>query len=876
MCTVPHQIQSQCSEAISLISLIDFPQNWDNLLTDLVQKFNSPDLSVVNGVLITANSIFKRFRYAERSNSLYEDILYVLQILQAPLLTLFKTLDQAVGGYTNDIQQLNPRLTALRSVCGIFYSLNWQDLPEYFEDHMSEWMEGFSKYLSYQNPLLQGDDDDDEPGLVEKLQAAIVDNIYLYADKDEESFIPFLSNFMTLVWNLLLRVSSSPKYDILATKCIKFLSLLVGKQMHKSLFEDINTLKQIISKIVIPNLMMRDGDEERFEDDPQEFIMSDMEGNDTESRRKCSQDLLRAMCRQFEAETTAICSEHITSMLVEYSSAPSEKYPAKDVAIHLVLGISIRAESTARGVSAINDKYNVMEFFTSHILSELQDSDPSNRPILKACALKFVTTFRNQFTKENITALMPLMISHLSSPYVVVHTYAAAGIEKFLTCKDDSKRFKFVGTDIKPFLEPLFTGLFNIVGNNSLNENEYVMKCIMRSLNTGKDDIVEVVQIVLEKLTAALFVVAKNPRNPQYNHYMFESIAVLVKAVCSVHPEHTSAFEELLFPPFQTVLQMDVSEFTPYVFQILAQLLEYRPQESGLGDSFSMLFPPLLTPALWELKGNIPALTRLLQAYLRKGPFEIISMGQFLGLLGVFQKLAASRVNEVNAFELLGSILHYVPYENLQSHMKSIFQILLMRLQQGKSPRYVRLVTGFFAQYVGKYGSQNFFDLLDSIQSGGLPLMILSSVWIPRLESDVISKMDAKTQVVGITDILCKSSVLLVDNNSQVIWCKLLGCVVKIMTSTEQFNSSATDAPDVDAEIGYDPTFSKLHFASKPNLDYFLEINDPVASFAQAFHNLCVSHPGKFMPIIQQGFQSDPKASAGLESILNKAGLQII
>merc|ERR1719499_2799603 len=118
----------------------------------------------------------------------------------------------------------------------------------------------------------------------------------------------------------------------------------------------------------------------------------------------------------------------------------------------------------------------------------------------------------------------------------------------------------------------------------------------MRALSIAREEIIEVTQIVLEKLTSALGIVAKNPRNPHYNHYLFESIAILVRSVCSRHPEQTQSFEMLLFPPFQTVLQMDVLEFTPYVFQVFAQLLEYRPNDAGLGDSYSMLLPPLLMP----------------------------------------------------------------------------------------------------------------------------------------------------------------------------------------------------------------------------------------------------------------------------------------
>jgi exportin-2 (importin alpha re-exporter) len=261
--------------------------------------------------------------------------------------------------------------------------------------------------------------------------------------------------------------------------------------------------------------------------------------------------------------------------------------------------------------------------------------------MVKATAIKFVSAFRNQFAKEHLIALTPLLIHHLSSPSVVVHTYSASAIERFLTCKENIgngvMKSKFGGPEIQPFLQQLFTGLFSILDNAAWNENEYVMKCIMRSLNASREDVVPITQIVLEKLNSALFIVAKNPRNPQFNHYLFESIAVLVKSVCTKNPEYTAAFEALLFPPFQLVLQMDVSEFTPYVFQILAQILEFR--SGGLGDAYKVLFPPCLSPSLWDRKGNIPALTRLLQAYLQHGASEIVSLGQLVGLLGVFQKL---------------------------------------------------------------------------------------------------------------------------------------------------------------------------------------------------------------------------------------------
>lgn len=60
-----------------------------------------------------------------------------------------------------------------------------------------------------------------------------------------------------------------------------------------------------------------------------------MEGSETVSRRRCSQDLLKAMCRQFEAETTALCTDHISKMLAEFSADPANKWAAKDTAVSL-------------------------------------------------------------------------------------------------------------------------------------------------------------------------------------------------------------------------------------------------------------------------------------------------------------------------------------------------------------------------------------------------------------------------------------------------------------------------------------------------------------------------------------------------------------
>lgn len=332
MCTVPHRIQSQVSESISLIAEVDYPQNWDNLLPGLIGKFTSPDINIVNGVLRTADSIFKRFRHVQRNDTLYAVIIYTLNLIQEPLLTLFVQTSRHVDGLANDVAQLTPRLESLRIMARIYFSLVFQDLPEYMEDHMNDWMGEFAKFLQYKNVLLVDDDEDDDPSPVDKVQTAILSSLKLFVERDEEPFQPLLPNFIRLVWNLLVGLTPRPKHDQLVVSSIKFLSILVGRQIYGDLFREDTTLREIVSRIVIPNMMVRESDEDNFNDNPQEFIMTELEGSDNESRRRCSRELLRAMCRQFEGQTTGICSEHITRMIGEFT-ADNSRWIAKDTAV---------------------------------------------------------------------------------------------------------------------------------------------------------------------------------------------------------------------------------------------------------------------------------------------------------------------------------------------------------------------------------------------------------------------------------------------------------------------------------------------------------------------------------------------------------------
>lgn len=83
MCRMPETIQKQLIEALTTIGEYDFPLKWENLLPQLVGKIQTEsDWQVRNGVLMTANTIFKRFRNVFKSDSLFRELKHCLDVFQ--------------------------------------------------------------------------------------------------------------------------------------------------------------------------------------------------------------------------------------------------------------------------------------------------------------------------------------------------------------------------------------------------------------------------------------------------------------------------------------------------------------------------------------------------------------------------------------------------------------------------------------------------------------------------------------------------------------------------------------------------------------------------------------------------------------------------
>ena len=82
----------------------------------------------------------------------------------------------------------------------------------------------------------------------------------------------------------------------------------------------------------------------------------------------------------------------------------------------------------------------------------------------------------------------------------------------------------------------------------------YIVRCLCRIVYSAKEAIVPVVVSVLEQVRQVLAKITKDPRQPTYNHYVFECLAAMVRNVCGTNPAAVADFEVALFPAFNVRL----------------------------------------------------------------------------------------------------------------------------------------------------------------------------------------------------------------------------------------------------------------------------------------------------------------------------------
>jgi exportin-2 (importin alpha re-exporter) len=878
MLSAPPRVRAQLSEALTIISGHDFPARWQGLLPQLLEKLKTEDSSSLNGVLSTADSIYHRYRGQFMTDQLNQELEYSQQFV-GPLLAVTQRLTAActAAAAAASSENLPQHLTNARLALSIFYSLNSPGLTEEFENTLNDWMDCLHALLSLSAPSVASRDPDTESPL-DALKATACECLSLFMERNEEEFAPHLEKFATDVWQLLVSVGQDVGQDALAMAAIAFLTT-VARSVHHTLFSDPAVLKQVCEGIVVPNLRLRDQDEELFEMNWVEYVRRDTEGSDSDTRRRAASELVRALVEKFPQQTTELFSTYVAALLAEASTAPETAWRAKDAAIFLVSALAVRGRTAAAGATVTNQLVNLQDFYVTHVKPELADADVESRPIIKADCLRFATTFRSQLPQEEALQLFPRATSLLASTHNVVHSYAAILIERLLALRRGGA-LAFTPAQLGPYLQPLLERLFGALRLPESGENEYVMRAVMRLVMFVGAAIAPVAAVALSSLAEVLLTVARNPRQPGFNHYLFESIAALVKFGCQGHTASIASYEAVLFPPLQIILQEDVQEFHPYAFQLFAQLVELRAGTSAgasLPETYLQLLPGLLSPIFWERPGNVPALGRLLRAYIAAVPSEIVSRSLLTGVLGVFQKLIASKAHDHEGMALLDALTVSMDPGVMSQYMTAIWTLLFQRLQVAQTPKISRCFLQSAALMAAKRGGAAVGDSMETVQSG-ITAMIVQSMWAPTLAGPG-SPSEDRIATVGSARMLCEAPSLQSDAAASASGALLAAlaqrAAVKEAANGHGLSSQAQEGEDGEggAEegfLGYSAAYAKLHNAAEAERDVLADVSDYRADVAGRLAAYAAQHPGRLQSLAHA---APAEAQSALQQLFQRANI---
>lgn len=840
MLASPTSVRLQLGAVLSTIADHDYPQNWPRLVPALTEKVAAlmvpaenvqpPTklISVINWPLLTAvletlQTVFDRYPERMRSDPLFTEINYSLLHSQEHVLALFQLIAKVIDDdfASQDSKLVVAVLRCAKVLIRIFYCLSWQDLPAYFEDHLRQYMAELRKFLAFFSEAVDSLSND-EPGPLDNVHASVMEVANLYATKFDEDFRPFLPQFISDAWALLIRRGSTPRFDIVVTTGIKFLSS-VARSPDFHLFKESSTLGEICNRIVIPNIEIRDEDVEMFEDEPREYVRQDLEGSDSGTRRRGAVELVKALCVHYEQQVTDIFSSYVQSI-----SSPQTDWRKRDTAIYLVVALGWKSGTLMRGISETSSLINIVQFFTSFVLGPLKE-DAKNAsaiesPILTADLIKFVIAFRHHLPIEGCKEAMTVCGNLIAAPLVVVRTYAAACIERILTMRDSEagggaavarngsvrgkSALRITKEDMVPLLPSILPNVVSAV-KSAGRPDEYLMRLILRLCTVCKDGMSPYVEAVLKVLVELLVAVISNPANPLFNHYLFECLAALIRF--NANATTVGTFESVLMQPMCDILIGDVTEFGPYVFQLFSQLM--NAHEGALPGQYKTFMGPTLNPAMWERRAYIAGMVLYIEMYIRNAKEQLVSDGQMEATLGVFQKLIASKATDHYGLHLVSVIFEVFDLQILRGYIRAIFNALMVRLSRAKTPKYVNYLLSALSTFVLRFGADEMRRGLNEVD-GQVFAMLLKQVWVPDVVK-IRPTRQRKLCSLALTEVACGSK-LCVEEPFVQMWPDIVnanvalieGIVLEDADADDLIGGGEEDEEDMSVLLGAAETYS--------------------------------------------------------------------
>ena len=582
---------------------------WPKLMNFIGEILNKHDLSKSKHIYQLITKVIKRYHIESKSEPLFREIIntmkYICQPMTDDALKIMNFFNNYNQSNTNN-EVMKECLITINKIMSIFYSLNYQDFPEFFEDHLKEWITILNDVVLLPNKTSKTNTIDPSlKELVSKVKAKTLKNINLYYSNYYEDVEEYVNQFCSTVWTLMCASKISDSYSKLMKELLDFFKW--GFQMQRIKNLSMEQLNQIIENIILPNLTMTDTEIDDYMDNPLEFLKIEFEEYDMSSNKYYSINLLQLIISSYPDVNKQIIAPKINYFLSEYNKDKKKQCYKKIMAINLLFASCIKTFAQRFGVTELNPNsiFNDIDTLINEIfIKEFQSYD--SPIIVQIFSLKFLSTFRLQIKDKNkLGQIILMLIEILNNCSEVTQNACLLCLDLIINMKDldtrKSSTEEIINND--NIFNKLISSLLNFISKNT---NIFAMRCFFRSLKLTQDQKLQsLADSINTSMDAILKLIIRSSQNDEFNYYYFETCALIMKKFEIKNNNNTSdltlikKFENTLRSDLNTILLNNITDLLGYTMQLFAFYL-YKTNDNN--EFYQNILTTILTnDNMWDI-----------------------------------------------------------------------------------------------------------------------------------------------------------------------------------------------------------------------------------------------------------------------------------
>lgn len=816
-------ISAQVLEGLVAVGKIDFLAQWPQLLQSIllvVQQWAARPAEAVISTLTLCAKLVKKYRTEFRSDPLWLEIKEVVQTLYDPLSAMASTIVQDMATMVPPL--LFQRFRMLEQLLKIFISLISQDIPEPFEQSLSIWMNFYMFILRAAHPHFPPGQDQ----LLIKAKTQVLCTLTMLAQKYDEDFEPFIEGFCTMVWDMLAQVSGVHTYDRFVSAALDYFRVVVVKPKVGVLLS--TNLQLMFSRLILPNMIISEDEEELAEMSPFDYVKMFLEDANEETRRSACTSLVKTLVRQFPGQTAQVLVEFQQAVLGNYNAG---RWKEMEAFVYLISGAYTQLYTAKHGASALvvpNDY--IVGLYRTLVEPRLLDNSAS--VILRTTCLKYIFVYRNQYTSQELLAVLNQVTSLIEHDQVLLSTYACAVLERILMIRkpgrDNELLFDKLG--IAASLRPLLQGLATALRKHP--KNHFIMKAFYRVVWMAQETFAPFAVPACDIFVDYLKQVLTNPAdaNPAFNSLVFECMALSLR---SADRQNAKEIEGKLEGYMALIIQKNNADLLPYAFQMQALFVRLSNTVSATNLA---LVPSILPLQNWEpgTKYYMPTLALLLEAIARSAP-ELLANNS-ADLATIIKQLFVNKLDQYG-FSLLATLTEVYEMSYLAGHLKDLYITIFSKIHHARTQN-IRLAGKFYkglllfaASFTLKHSFRALSDSMNAVQPD-ICTMLLKSQLLPNVNA-LDTRVERKLMAVALTNMLTEGGL------SEELWKQIAVTVPKMLeiqvnaTSGTEYLGRLIDLPEENTQQMAKDDYQKIYSAGfeptdkLPNIanerEYFLK-----------------------------------------------------